>query len=157
MSSMKIFHNVLCLSLWFVLVLVQPGPSVAGEVHKWVDESGKVHYGDAFSMQGRKDTVELDITSYDQVTISSAKTLESSLPGRVVMYSTDWCGYCKQARNYFERSGIDYREYDIEKDTAARRAYRKLGARGVPVILVGDKRMNGFSVSRFNKIYRRIN
>lgn len=45
-------------------------------------------------------------------------------------------------------------EYDIEKDAQARREYDALGARGVPVILVGKKRMNGFSAAGFEKLYR---
>lgn len=74
--------------------------------------------------------------------------------GQVVMYSTDWCGYCKKARDYFRSQNIAFVEYDIEKNPQARRQYDALGAKGVPVILVGDKRMNGFSVSGFQGIYR---
>jgi len=73
---------------------------------------------------------------------------------RVVMYATSWCPYCEQARNYFRRRGIPYVEHDIEKDAAARRDYRAFGGRGVPVIFVDKQRMNGFSVSGFEKIYR---
>lgn len=58
------------------------------------------------------------------------------------MYTTSWCPYCRQAREYFRDNGIPFVEYDIEKDAAARRRYDALGGRGVPVILVGDCRMN---------------
>ena len=74
---------------------------------------------------------------------------------RVVMYATSWCPYCQQARNYFRQQGILYVERDIEKDAAARRDYKAFGGRGVPVIFVDQRRMNGFSVSGFEKIYRR--
>lgn len=73
---------------------------------------------------------------------------------QVVMYATSWCPYCQQARNYFRQQGIPYVEHDIEKDAAARRAYKDFGGRGVPVIFVGKRRMNGFSVEGFNRIYR---
>jgi glutaredoxin len=73
---------------------------------------------------------------------------------RVVMYATSWCPYCQQARNYFRQQGIAYTEYDIERDGEARRRYQAFGGRGVPVIFVGKRRMNGFSVSSFNKIYQ---
>ena len=73
---------------------------------------------------------------------------------QVVMYATSWCPYCQQARNYFREQGIPYVEHDIEKDADARRAYKDFGGRGVPVIFVGKRRMNGFSVAGFNKIYR---
>jgi glutaredoxin len=62
----------------------------------------------------------------------------------VKLYATDWCGYCKQARQFFARNGIAYTELDVEKSEAAKAEYRSLGARGVPVILVGSARMNGY-------------
>lgn len=73
---------------------------------------------------------------------------------KVVMYATSWCPYCQQARNYFRQQGISYTEYDIERDADAKRRYQAFGGRGVPVIFVGKRRMNGFSVSGFNKIYQ---
>lgn len=73
---------------------------------------------------------------------------------QVVMYATSWCPYCRQARNYFRQQGLRYIEHDIEKDAAARQAYKVFGGRGIPVIFVGKRRMNGFSVAGFNKIYR---
>ena len=73
---------------------------------------------------------------------------------RVVMYATSWCPYCQQARNYFRQQGISYTEYDIERDADAKRRYQEFGGRGIPVIFVGKRRMNGFSVSGFNRIYQ---
>ena len=73
---------------------------------------------------------------------------------KVVMYATSWCPYCQQARNYFRQRGIPYTEYDIERDAEAKRRYQAFGGRGIPVIFVGKRRMNGFSESGFNKIYR---
>lgn len=73
---------------------------------------------------------------------------------KVVMYATSWCPYCQQARNYFRQQGIPYTEYDIERDMEAKRRYQAFGGRGIPVIFVGKRRLNGFSVSAFNKIYQ---
>lgn len=73
---------------------------------------------------------------------------------KVVMYATSWCPYCQQARNHFRQQGIAYTEYDIERDAEAKRRYQAFGGRGIPVIFVGKRRMNGFSVSGFNKIYQ---
>ena len=70
------------------------------------------------------------------------------------MYSAEWCGYCKKAKRYFNMKGISYTEYDVEKNARAKSEYEKMGATGVPVILVGKKRMNGFSEKGFEKLYR---
>jgi glutaredoxin-like YruB-family protein len=63
----------------------------------------------------------------------------------VVMYATSWCGYCAKARAFFQRNGIRYVEYDVERDAAANRAHRELGGRGVPTIVVGEKVVWGYN------------
>lgn len=86
--------------------------------------------------------------------LAAAAGLADYKERRVVMYATSWCPYCQQARNYFRQRGIPYVEHDIEKDAAAHRDYKAFGGRGVPVIFVDKRRMNGFSISGFEKIYR---
>ena len=46
---------------------------------------------------------------------------------RVVLYATDWCGYCKLTRRFLDQKGIPFKEYDIEKDAEARKVYEALG------------------------------
>lgn len=141
--------------VFFLLLLLLPLSVCATEIYKWVDENGKVHFGDSPKKQDRAEKLELRVNSYEHV---SVETWEGSKPSavtanRVTMYSTSWCGYCKKARRYFQQQGIAYREYDIEKNKRAKAAYDRIGGRGVPVILVGNKRMNGFSVAGFKRIY----
>lgn len=38
---------------------------------------------------------------------------------QVTMYTTPWCGYCRQLKKLLAREGIDYAEVDIEQDPAA--------------------------------------
>ncbi|MEE2828201.1 MAG: glutaredoxin family protein [Myxococcota bacterium] len=65
----------------------------------------------------------------------------------ITMYSTAWCGYCRKARRWFEANGLPFVEKDVEKDSAAGREFRELtgGRGGVPVIVVGDEVLRGFS------------
>ena len=63
---------------------------------------------------------------------------------RVVLYATDWCGYCKQTRRFLDSKGIPFREFDIEKDAEARKAYEALGGRGIPLIDVNGTLIRGF-------------
>ena len=37
----------------------------------------------------------------------------------ITMYSTQWCGYCRQLRSALKSAGIAYDEVDIEEDPAA--------------------------------------
>jgi len=63
---------------------------------------------------------------------------------RVVLYATDWCGYCKQTKRFLDSKGIAFREFDIEKDAEARKAYEALGGRGIPLIEVNGTLIRGF-------------
>jgi glutaredoxin len=128
-------------------------PSFA-EIYKWVDESGRVHYGDSPRKSDNAEKVTVRINSYESVTYGEIGAYGEYGAERVVMYSTSWCGYCKKARQYFEKNNIRFTEYDIEKDRRAKHQYDQLGGKGVPVILVGKKRMNGFSEAGFERIYQ---
>jgi glutaredoxin len=70
----------------------------------------------------------------------------------VVMYATRWCPYCHRAREYFQRHSVEYVEHDIEASPEILAAFHALGGRGVPLILVGDKRMEGFSPRAFDAL-----
>jgi glutaredoxin len=73
----------------------------------------------------------------------------------VVMYATAWCPYCAKARAYFKRTGTAYTEHDIEKSADARAEFKRLGGRGVPLILVGNEKMAGFSELAFESAFAR--
>ena len=47
-----------------------------------------------------------------------------------------------------DSEGIAYKEYDVDKSSKGKRDYKKLNGKGVPIILVGDQRMDGFSAQR---------
>ena len=73
----------------------------------------------------------------------------------VVMYATSWCPYCAQARAYFARAGIAYVEHDVEKSASAHVEFKRLGGRGVPLIVVGREKLNGFSEQGFEHLLAR--
>jgi glutaredoxin len=75
--------------------------------------------------------------------------------GPVVMYATSWCPYCAKARAYFAKNGIAYVEHDIEKSAAVNAEFKRLGGRGVPLILVGTERISGFSELAFESMLAR--
>ena len=71
----------------------------------------------------------------------------------VVMYSAVWCGVCKRARQFFNVNKIPFSEYDVETSAKGKKDFARLKGRGVPVILIGKKRMNGFDKVRFKQLY----
>jgi glutaredoxin len=76
---------------------------------------------------------------------STPRATTVSLLPEVRMYATDWCPFCEKARAFFKRHGIPYVEHDIEKSPGANAEYRRLGGRGIPLIFVGERRVNGFN------------
>ncbi|WP_181919383.1 glutaredoxin family protein [Alkalilimnicola ehrlichii] len=54
----------------------------------------------------------------------------------VVLYSTQWCGYCDQTRRFLDSQGVPYTEYDIEHNAYGRQRYDQLNPTGVPLLEV---------------------
>ncbi len=148
-------------ALFSVLSIVSFG--VYAEIHKWVDESGKIHYGDRPPTSGDIEQLDVSIESFSSVEVRKMDANdiavlgnESEPPGqtkKVIMYSTESCSYCKKAKAYFEINDIRFTERDINKSASAKRQWKKLKGTGVPLILVGKRKMRGFSISSFEDIY----
>ena len=64
--------------------------------------------------------------------------------GKVILYATSWCGYCKKTREFLTEKRIPFHEYDIEKSAEGKEQYRRLGGQGVPVLLVKGSVIKGF-------------
>lgn len=81
-----------------------------------------------------------------------AVAAERSLP-HVEIYTTSWCGYCKQAVAYLKSQRIPFTEYDIEKDEAAARRWQEISAGGgVPVAVIGKRVVRGYSRELYEKL-----
>lgn len=140
------------------------------EVYHWIDDKGAVNIT---SKPPAKRAV--DATAIGQRTWSpqpvidapvadpapSARTNEpaSASPvaakAQVTMYMAPWCGYCRQAKAHLAARKIAYREIDIDSSAAARNEFRNAGGRGVPLILVGNERISGFTRESLEALLRR--
>ncbi|MCU7864143.1 MAG: DUF4124 domain-containing protein [Candidatus Thiodiazotropha sp. (ex Lucinoma borealis)] len=142
---------VICFLLFFTFIGLNV--SVADDIYRWRDKNGKVHFGDRppASIESESVTVKPNVYHSPNIEKMSQGTLSNE---RVVMYSAKWCGYCKKARRYFKSNRISFVEYDVESSAKGKRDYKKLGAGGVPIILVGKHRLNGFSEASFRNTYR---
>jgi len=121
------------------------------EIYKWTDENGKVHFSDSEPEKQQTEKVQLDnhINGFVNPEIPLAQT-----PGQVVLYATEWCGYCRKARSYFKKNNITYIEKDIEKSAEAKREHKALGGGGVPVITYKDQVIRGFSKAKLNALFQ---
>ncbi|SEL43469.1 Glutaredoxin [Roseateles sp. YR242] len=65
-------------------------------------------------------------------------------PVDIAIYTTSTCVYCHQAMAYMDQRHVAYTEYNIERDPARFREFRRLGGQGTPLIVVGDEVLHGF-------------
>ena len=63
----------------------------------------------------------------------------------VMLYTTEPCGFCRQAKTLLQTRGVDYREINIAKDPEGRAALVALtGQMTFPQIVIGQRAIGGF-------------
>jgi glutaredoxin len=147
--------------IWIALAWLALVAPAAGEIYRWTDTQGRVQLSDRPPAEGRAEQVKLaPINSFEGVRIDGPGTAETGPAGagpvpKVVMFSADWCPVCRRARAFLAERHIPYTDRNIETDPAARKEYERQGGRGVPLILVGERRLSGFSPDSFLSLYER--
>lgn len=63
---------------------------------------------------------------------------------KIVFYSSPSCPHCHRAREFMLKEGLAFIEKDVN-DPANYQEYAKLGVQGVPVFVIGEERIVGFS------------
>jgi glutaredoxin-like YruB-family protein len=144
------------------------------DIYTWVDESGTVHYSEEPPPAGKRSKkVRLPQEEEPQPEPEEAKADKPRDEGRpalprtpqpqppaarpklaqsVELFATSWCPSCRKAREYFQRKGISFVEYDIEKDKAARQ--RKIdmdGNTAIPTVVIGGKIIRGYQPAEYDK------
>lgn len=95
--------------------------------------------------------------------VSSGSGLMADLPtGQgVVVYSAEWCGFCKKTKSFLRERGVAFKERDVEKDSGAEAELqakaRKAGVRvsGVPVTDFNGELIMGFDQPRLESLIRK--
>ena len=63
----------------------------------------------------------------------------------VIVYTTEPCGFCRQAKALLDARGVDYREVNLAKDPAGRAELVALtGQMTFPQVVVGERAVGGF-------------
>ena len=167
MRRMAVICN-LAMSLLFLCL----APQASAGMYKIVGADGAITYSDNPPVESRTAKVsQIKIQSYvgpaqmgtvaakpDWAAILKRPIAVASKPdsaasrGSLVMFSTPTCGYCKRAKAYMSAKGIAYEEVDVEQPGKGLDEYSRLGGRGVPFFVLGDKTMTGFSEERLNSM-----
>ena len=62
------------------------------------------------------------------------------MSGQLIMYTTPWCGFCRNLKKQLARDGIEMAEVDIEQDPAAAEFVMSVngGNQTVPTVVLPD-------------------
>ncbi len=72
---------------------------------------------------------------------------------KVKIYTTPACTYCHVAMIYFGEHGVEFEQIDVRHDKDARAfMLEHYGSMGVPVIVLGEHYMVGWSIEKFEKL-----
>jgi len=135
-----------------LLVTLIAAPTAVADVYKWTDTQGRVHYSDSAPPDTKAQQVRLKINSIQGPAVVSMLGSGSAAKAKdkVRIYTAVWCGYCKKAKAHLAAKRVPYDEVDVEASEGARSEFTRIGGRGVPVILVGSQRMDGFSADKLD-------
>lgn len=136
-------------SLLLAVSLLVAAAVHAGELYRWVDKDGVVHYGDA---PGSVDAEQLKISPPPEQDASAVEDASISYGAReaarhfpVTLYVFQGCGApCDQGRAYLKKRGVPFREKTLatqEEFTAFR---KKSGMSNLPVLAVGQNYVQGY-------------
>lgn len=95
------------------------------------------------------------IKSLSEITLHQIEpgTGPENTDGKIVLYRTASCPYCKRAAAYMRAKNIGFVERDIQTNPSYKAEYRRLGGKGVPLIVFQEKTMSGFSEAAFDRYY----
>ena len=126
----------------------------AGEVFRWTDEKGTVHYSDqpppssakqSAKIKGGGNVIDVDKESYE--------TRIAREKNPVVLFANACGPICDQARDHLNKRGIAFSVKDPSKEPEIAVELKKLvGSVEVPVIVVGKTHQKGFEPSSWDSL-----
>jgi glutaredoxin len=73
---------------------------------------------------------------------------------RITLYSTRQCSYCRQVKAYLRQHNIPFSEQDVERNRRAMLEFQRAGGRGVPMLMIGPQRVDGYQPKQLYKLLR---
>jgi glutaredoxin len=91
---------------------------------------------------------------FEEVADKYRNVMPNKAAAQVVLYSANWCGWCRKARRHLDGRGIDYEIRDIDHPQNLAELVAKTGQKGIPVLDVGGRVVTGFSPDRYDALIR---
>ncbi len=132
--------------LLLLALLASSAAQAATAVYRWADPQGGVHFSDQPPPVDVRNVQRLDVAAGAGSPAQSYALRQAASKNPVTLYSTADCGFpCQLAQQLLVRRGIPYAAKDPSKDKSAYEALNEMfGKVNVPVLVVGDRKFNGF-------------
>ncbi len=124
----------------------------AGELYRWVDKEGRVHYGDA-PLPGSEDAELLKLgsepTPSEDLPYETRRALQN-FP--VTLYTFPACGSaCQQARDLLTKRGIPFTEKSLVNQEEIDAFRKESGDSQMPALTIGRTWLRGLLAEQWNK------
>lgn len=74
----------------------------------------------------------------------------------VIVYSTTWCGFCHQLKEWLKSLNVEFKEVDLEEDpSAAKQVVEATKQMGVPVTKIGEDYVVGFDRTKLEELLKK--
>lgn len=71
---------------------------------------------------------------------------------KIEIYTSDSCIQCIKAKEYLKLNNIEYIEYNISKNSEARKELIRMGYMSIPVIIIEGEHVLGFDLNRMKSL-----
>jgi hypothetical protein len=128
---------------------------VLADIYSWTDRNGIKHFssdpppkGETISdlrvMKTVEEPEEPEAGDAEKtVADTTAREAPKNAP-KVDIYVDDQSEICQTALAFFDRNKIAYTKHEIGSDPEALQRYKSLEGEGIPLIFIGDQRMDGW-------------
>lgn len=127
------------------------GSAHAAGLYRWVDQSGKVHYGDVPAEEAGqvKRVKPVDAASDDAGLPYETRRAKEIFP--VTLYVADNCkNQCQRARDLLNKRGIPFTEKNLQTQEDID-AFRQLsGGENIPALSIGKNLLVGFQADQWD-------
>ncbi|WP_395377365.1 glutaredoxin family protein [Marinicella sp. W31] len=85
---------------------------------------------------------------------ASAREIDSRCDA--VIFTTKSCPYCRKARQLLTASKVAWCEKDVEASSRNFKKFKELGGKGVPLAVIGDEIVYGYSAQGYKDSISRL-
>lgn len=153
------------LFVWILLCILFSSTAGLAQLYYWVDEKGVKHCSSdpppdrpgirsvkQYQFNSAEDASEPEEPESKDATTEVQTPVKRKTPP-VTIYTTSWCGVCKEAKAWMAANKVPYTEIDIEQSEENHRRYKEAGGqKGVPLIICSGQSMEGWGEGRMRQM-----